>query len=114
MTRAKSYDQDAEECPYFLIQPDPRCAECATIIDWRSAHRWIAITNGAEIRLSDYGWEFATFTCGTCESLTRRTANSRNRRGKNVSPCGVVRSCSSPSPSLPSSGRPHSPAAGAV
>jgi hypothetical protein len=22
-------------------------------MDWRSAHRWIAITNGAEIRLSD-------------------------------------------------------------
>jgi hypothetical protein len=53
VTRAKSYDQDAEESAHFLIQPDPRCAECATIIDWRSAHRWIAITNGAEIRLSD-------------------------------------------------------------
>ena len=53
MTRAKSYDQDAEASAHFLIQPDPRCAECATIMDWRSAHRWIAITNGAEIRLSD-------------------------------------------------------------
>ena len=53
MTRAKSYDQDAEESAHFLIQPDPRCPECATIMDWRSAHRWIAITNGAEIRLSD-------------------------------------------------------------
>ena len=25
-------------------------------MDWRSAHRGIVITNGAEIRLSDYGW----------------------------------------------------------
>jgi hypothetical protein len=23
---------------------------------WRSAHGWIAITNGAEIKLSDFGW----------------------------------------------------------
>jgi hypothetical protein len=53
VTRAKSYDQDAEESAHFLIQPDPRCPECATIMDWRSAHRWIAITNGAEIKLSD-------------------------------------------------------------
>ena len=50
MTRAKSYDEDVEECTYFLIQPDPSCPECATIMDWRSAHRGIAINNGAEIR----------------------------------------------------------------
>jgi len=25
-------------------------------MDWRSAHRWIAITNGAEIKLSDNTW----------------------------------------------------------
>ncbi len=56
MTRAKSCDEDAEERPYFLIKPDPCCPECATIMVWRSTHRGIAITNGAEIRLSDYGW----------------------------------------------------------
>ena len=53
MTRAKSCDEDAEERPYFLIKPDPCCPECATIMVWRSTHRGIAITNGAEIRLSD-------------------------------------------------------------
>ena len=57
MTRAKSYDENAEECAYFMIRPDPGCPECAAIMVWRSAHRWIAITNGAEIRLSDYRWE---------------------------------------------------------
>jgi hypothetical protein len=56
VTRAKSYDQDAEERAHFLIRPDPRCPECAAIMDWRSAHREIAITNGAEIKLSDYKW----------------------------------------------------------
>ena len=56
MTRAESRDENAEWYPYFLIKPDPCCPECVTIMDWRSAHRWIAITNGAEIRLSDYGW----------------------------------------------------------
>ena len=38
------------------VPPDqarPRCPECTAIMDWRSAHRWIAITNRAEIRLSD-------------------------------------------------------------
>jgi hypothetical protein len=53
MTAVKSYYENAEECPYFLIKPDPRCPECATIMVWRSAHRGIAITNGAEIKLSD-------------------------------------------------------------
>jgi predicted NUDIX family phosphoesterase len=53
MTGAESYDESAEESQYFLIKPDPRCPECAAIMVWRSAHRWIAITNGAEIRLSD-------------------------------------------------------------
>ena len=37
-----------------MVRPDPRCPECATIMAWRSAHRGIAITNGAKIRLSDY------------------------------------------------------------
>ncbi len=56
MTRAKSYDEDVEECTYFLIQPDPSCPECTTIMDWRSAHRGIVITDAAEIKLSNYGW----------------------------------------------------------
>ncbi len=56
MTRAESRDENAEECAYFLIRPDPRCPECVTIMDWRSARRGIVITNGTEIKLSDYGW----------------------------------------------------------
>jgi hypothetical protein len=56
VTRAESYDEKADERSYFLIRPDPRCPECAAIMDWRSAHRWIAITNGAQIKLTDYGW----------------------------------------------------------
>jgi hypothetical protein len=53
VTRLKSYDEDVEECAYLMIRPDPCCPECTTIMDWRSAHRGIAITNGTEIRLSD-------------------------------------------------------------
>ena len=53
MTGVKSYDENAEDGAYFLIQPDPSCPECATIMDWRSAHRGIAITHGAEIKLWD-------------------------------------------------------------
>jgi hypothetical protein len=53
VTGAKSYDENAEECAYLMIRPDPCCPECATIMDWRSAHRGIAINNGADIRLSD-------------------------------------------------------------
>ena len=56
VTGAKSYDENVEECGHFLIKPDPRCPECATIMVWRSAHRGIAMTNGTEIKLSDYGW----------------------------------------------------------
>ena len=56
MTRAESCDENAEWYPYFLIKPDPCCPECVTIMDWRSARRWIVITNGTEIKLSDYGW----------------------------------------------------------
>ena len=56
VTRVQSYDENPEECPYLLIQPDPSCAECAAIMVWRSAHPWIAIANGAEIRLSDAPW----------------------------------------------------------
>jgi hypothetical protein len=57
VTRLKSYDENTEECAYFMIRPDPRCPECTAIMDWRSTHRWIVLTNAAEIRLSDYGWE---------------------------------------------------------
>ena len=53
MTGVKSCDEDVEECAYLMIRPDPCCPECTTVMDWRSAHRGIAITNGAEIRLSD-------------------------------------------------------------
>jgi hypothetical protein len=53
VTGVKSYDEDVEECAYLMIRPDPCCPECTTVMDWRSAHRGIAITNGAEIRLSD-------------------------------------------------------------
>jgi hypothetical protein len=56
VTRAESRDENAEWYPYFLIKPDPRCPECVTIMDWRSAHRGIIITNGTEIKLSDYAW----------------------------------------------------------
>ena len=56
MTGVRSYDENAEECAYLMIRPDPRCPECAAIMDWRSAHGWIAITNGAEIKLSGYKW----------------------------------------------------------
>jgi hypothetical protein len=56
VTRAESRDENAEWYPYFLIEPDPRCRECVTIMDWRSAHREIVITNGTvahhEIRVA--------------------------------------------------------------
>jgi len=46
VTRAESRDENAEWYPYLLIKPDPRCPECVTIMDWRSAHRGIIITDG--------------------------------------------------------------------
>ena len=52
----KSYYENAEDYPYFLIKPDPRCPECAAIMLWRFAHSEILITNRAEIKLPDYGW----------------------------------------------------------
>jgi hypothetical protein len=57
VTRAESRDENVEDCEHFMIRPDPGCPECATIMDWRSAHRGIAITHGAEIKLWDYPWE---------------------------------------------------------
>ena len=74
MTRLKSYDEDVEECAYLMIRPDPRCPECVTIMDWRSAHRGIAITNGTEIRLSDYGWG-----CRHLHVLDVRVAHRKSR-----------------------------------
>ena len=56
MTVAKSYYENAEYYPYFLIKPDPRCPECAAIMGWRLVHSEIVITNRAEIKLADYGW----------------------------------------------------------
>jgi hypothetical protein len=53
MTVAKSYCENAEDCPYVLIKPDPCCPECVTIMDWRFAHSRIVVTNGTKIRLSD-------------------------------------------------------------
>ena len=74
MTVAKSYDENAVECAHFLIQPDQRCPECATIMDWRSAHRGIAITNGTEIRLSDN-----LSVCRHLHVLDLRVAHRKNR-----------------------------------
>ena len=118
MTRLKSYDENAEECAYLLIRPDPRCPECTTIMDWRSTHREIAITNGAEIRLSDnlsVGRHLHMRDLRVAHHK-KRVARQREQteRNRTFPPGGVARSCSSPSPSLPSSGRPHSPAAGVV
>jgi hypothetical protein len=56
MMVAKSYYESAEQCPYLLIKPDPRCPECAAIMVWRFAHRGIVITSVEEIKLADYGW----------------------------------------------------------
>lgn len=99
VTRANSNDEKADESAYFLIQPDPRCPECAAIMDWRSAHRGIAITNGAKIRLSDDPW-------GSRHLHTRdvRVAHRKNRVGaappgiaeeRTLAPGGIARSCSS-------------------
>ncbi|MGD0985390.1 MAG: hypothetical protein ABSA65_16485 [Acidimicrobiales bacterium] len=89
MTRAESYDEKADERSYFLIKPDPRCPECAAIMDWRSAHRWIAITNGAQIKLTDYGWGSRHLHMRDVRgSLNTRSAwrgNARNGRANNVS-----------------------------
>jgi len=75
--RLTGHDEDAEESSYFLIRPDPRCPECAAIMDWRSAHPWIAITNGAKIRLSDN-------PLGICHLHTRdlRVARQENRAAR--------------------------------
>jgi hypothetical protein len=56
VTRAKGYDETVEDCAHFMIRPDPGCPECTTIMDWRSTHRGIVITDAAEIKLADYGW----------------------------------------------------------
>ena len=96
MTRAESRDENAEWYPYFLIKPDPCCPECVTIMDWRSAHRWIAITNGAEIRLSDYGWESRHLHMRDVRVAHRKNRLQQRKDGrvKNVSTLRA-RSCSS-------------------
>jgi len=48
--------RDEEAYGHFLIKPDPGCQECTEIMVWRSAHRFIAISDGAEIRLSCHPW----------------------------------------------------------
>ena len=53
VTRVASYDEDVEECRVLDDPTRPALPKCNTIMDWRSAHRGIAITNGTEIRLSD-------------------------------------------------------------
>ncbi len=78
VTRAESYDENAEDCAYFMIRPDPRCPECNTIMDWRSAHR---------------------------KNRVARERKERERK-QHLPPGGVARSCSSPAPSLFSSDRP--------
>jgi hypothetical protein len=86
VTAVKSYYENAEDCPYFLIKADPRCPECAAIMVWRSAHRWITITNGAEIKVSDYGWGGRHLHMrDACGVFTTRSAcsNARNGRGRN-------------------------------
>jgi hypothetical protein len=90
VTRAKSYDKDAEERSYFLIRPDPRCPECAAIMDWRSAHREIAITNGAEIKLSDYKWgsrhlHLRDLRVAHHKNRVAQQRKEEERKGKNVS-----------------------------
>ena len=55
-TRAKRRDERVEEYGHFLIKPDRACRECAEIMLWRSTHRFIAITDEAEIRVSDTRW----------------------------------------------------------
>jgi len=56
VTSAKRYDESVDEYGHLLIRPNPSCPECVAIMAWRSGHRGIAISNGAEIRLSDASW----------------------------------------------------------
>jgi len=61
-------------------------------MDWRSAHRGIAINNGAEIRLSDnpsVGRHLHVRTCGSLTAGTAWCGNARNGRGKSTPPGGV-------------------------
>ena len=104
-----SYDENAEDCPYFLIKPDPCCAECAAIMVWRLAHSEIVITNGAEIKLSDSRGKSPPSSAGRpgCSPQDPRGAGTQGTGEERRFPLGgVARSCSSPGPSLTSSSRP--------
>ena len=103
MTRAESRDENAEWYPYFLIKPDPCCPECVTIMDWRSAHRWIAITNGAEIRLSDYGWDSRHLHVREVREAHRKNRLQQLKDWESEDRCPVVLVAS---PALSSSSRP--------
>jgi len=99
MTGAESYDESAEESQYFLIKPDPRCPECAAIMVWRSAHRWIAITNRAEIKLSlRVGRSPPSHAgrAGCSPQEPHAAATQGTGKERTLAPGGVARSCSSP------------------
>ena len=110
VTRARSYDEEADDRSYFLIKPDPRCPECTAIMDWRSAHRWIAITNGAEIKLSDYKWgsrHLHMRDARAAHHMSRVAQQRKQTEGKErFLPVAWLEQARPPSPSLPSSGRP--------
>ena len=103
MTRAESRDKNAEWYPYFLSQPDPRCPECVTIMDWRSAHRWIIITNGTEIRLSDYRWESRHLHLRNVRQAHCKNRLQQPKDWESEDRCSVVLVAG---PALPSSSRP--------
>ncbi len=103
MTRAESRDENAEECAHFLIKPDPLCPECVMIMDWRSAHRGIIITNRAKIKLSDYGWESRHLHMRELRETHRKNRLEQPKDWENEDRCPVVLVAS---PALPSSSRP--------
>ena len=103
MTRAESRDENAEWYPYFLIKPDPRCPECVTIMDWRSAHRGIIITDGTEIKLSDYGWKSRHLHMREVRQAHRKNRLQQPKDWESEDRCPVVLVAS---PALSSSSRP--------
>ena len=110
MTRAESCDENPEWYPYFLIKPDPCCPECVTIMDWRSAHRGIVITNGTEIKLSDYAWGGRHLHMRDARDAHYKNRVAQQRKeeeGKErFHPVAWLGRARPPSPSLSSSGRP--------
>ena len=110
MTGVKICDEDVEECAYLMIRPDPCCPECIAIMVWRSVHRGIVITDAAEIKLTDYGWGNRHLHVRDLRVARRKNRVVRGTQGtgeeRTSPPGGVAGSCSPPSPSLLSSGRP--------